>query len=279
MRQLFGDDFMTPEERELGLVQAVEQPEAPEAPPEWMTLEREFGEGLENRARRLTLWLEDRGIDMSKVLVVAADGRLAVVTGRDVKVGEVLFEIPDDALITATAACADPDVRSKCCCCSPDPACEPADSLSRSPLQVGRALRDMSKKLQPGKDGGFDTFAIAAMLAAERARRAPVRGVLRRQDGGVLGGGQVLPQWAVEQRGMLQGNMAFSPFITSLNWPEEDECFVDSAATAEATMQGVPASASYGHAQPPSCGLRANTTSVGSTLIHSSWQAHRSLQV
>jgi hypothetical protein len=113
MKQLFGEDYVTQEERELGRVQGVEQPQAPEAPPEWMTLEREFGKSLENRARRLTLWLEDRGVDMSQVLVVPADGRLAVVTGCDVKVGEVLFEIPDDALLTALTACNDPDVRTK----------------------------------------------------------------------------------------------------------------------------------------------------------------------
>jgi len=78
-----------------------------------------------------------------------------------------------------------------------------------------------------GTEAGVDTFAIAAVLAAERVRRGAVRGKLRRQDGGVLGGGSVLPQWQVNAEATLQSNAPFSPFINSLTWPDDDECIVE----------------------------------------------------
>ena len=55
------------------------------------------------------------------------------------------------------------------------------------------------------------------MIATERVRRGVVRGALTRQDGGILGGGKVLPKWAVADRGSLQSNSDFSPFIASLD--------------------------------------------------------------
>ena len=57
-----------------------------------------------------------------------------------VRAGERLFSIPEDILLTIETAIADPG--------------------------VGRSLRAMSNA-----QAGFDTFALAAMLAAERVRR------------------------------------------------------------------------------------------------------------
>ena len=221
LQQLFGKDFKDDVAKELARVKGVRQPEAPEAPPDWMVDPREGpkldASDLEFGAKRMTLWLEDGGVNMEKILLVqAGERRLAVVTSRDVAAGETLFEVPDSLLLSADAAFAHPD--------------------------VGRALRDMAAK-QRVTTAGFETFAIATVLAVERVRRAAVKGVLKRQDDGILGvatGGasSVLPKWEVKDRGSAISNNAFNPFIASLEWPEEDECLVDSNEKAEAVRQG-----------------------------------------
>jgi len=219
LKQLFGDDFNDPVAKELSRVTTVEQPSLNKdvkPPPEWTEprpAEAELSP-MQWNAKRMTLWCEDRDIDMEKILLVPVDEtRLSVVTAKDVKAGEVLFDILDDSLLTIDAAFTDPD--------------------------IGRALRDMAKAQRGGGGGdGFETFAIAALLAAERVRRAAVRGVLKRQDDGILGGGQVLPKWQVQDRGTAQTNTPFSPFIQTLEWPSEDECLVDSDGKAEAVRQG-----------------------------------------
>ena len=206
LKQLFGGAYRD----ELERVTKVEQPkknEAP-APPEWMLPKPEGEETLEWSAKRLTLWLEDNGVNMEQVLLVCTDdGRLSAVTAQNVRAGTMLFEVPDNLLVTADVAFTHPD--------------------------VGRALRDLAAK-DPG--AGFDTFAIGAMLAAERVRRGSVRGRLRREGGAPLSGG-VLPKWHVEEQSEAQTNLPFSPFIASLDWPTEEECIVE-VERAEAVTQG-----------------------------------------
>merc|ERR1719321_1885478 len=98
-------------------------------------------------------------------------------------------------------------------------------------------------------DAGFDTFAIAAMLAAERVRRGALRGRLRRQDGGLQIGAlrlegpegaspELLPQWEEEELAESQSNRPFSPFISALGWTNiSDVCVVD-PDQAEAVERG-----------------------------------------
>jgi len=216
MQQLFGGDYKDETAKELARVAKVEQPAKPEPVPEW-TLGPSDGESTAERdwaTRRLTLWLEERGqVDLDKVLIVQTESnRLALATAKDVSAGDVLFDIPDSLLLNADVAFEDVD--------------------------VGRALRDMAPRAASrGKEAGFDTFAIAAVLAAERVRRGAVRGKLRRQDGGVLQGGSVLPQWQVNAEATLQSNAPFSPFINSLDWPDDDECIIE-ADRAEAVTSG-----------------------------------------
>ena len=218
LKQLFGDDFKDAEERELSRVQKVQQPEAPEEAPEWMVDPRrpvdESALAFEERAKRFQLWLEAGGVNLDKILLVRAsadDERPVIVAAEDVRAGSMLFEIPAELLLTADSAFADPS--------------------------VGKALKDVAaKQRQPGK--GFDTFAIATLLATERVRRAAVKSELKRQDPGVLGGGAVLPKWESKTRGTYQSNNAFSPFIEFLPWPDDEECLVDSAERAEAVRQG-----------------------------------------
>ena len=215
MRQLFGGDYMTEEAKELARVTTVVQPQKAEPMPEWTN---PVPEGMSERAwaiKRMALWLEDAGVDLDKVdLVPTADKQsLALVTATDVPAGATLFEIPDELLFTADTAYSDPD--------------------------VGRDLRAMASKRQPGRDDddGFDTFAIGAALAVERVQRGAVRGRLRRQDGGMQVGminfatdgsaGELLPQWGVQEAKTLQSNRRFSPFIAALDWPDVDECVVE----------------------------------------------------
>lgn len=215
LRQLFGDGFKDGVEKELARVTTVKQPAnaQPEVPPDWMVDPAPSTKESSWVAERFTLWLEDKGVNLDKIFIVPADeGQLSVVTAKPVTAGQTLFEIPDDLLLTERAAYADPD--------------------------VGRPLRDMVTKRGAGKGGGFDTFAVAALLAAERVRRGAVRGELKRQDGGLLGGGAVLPTWSVEGRGTAQSNLEFSPFVGSLSWPDEEECLVDTPERAQAIEQG-----------------------------------------
>ena len=153
---------MTEEAKELARVTTVVQPQKAEPMPKWTN---PVPEGMSERAwaiKRMALWLEDAGVDLDKVdLVPTADKQsLALVTATDVPAGATLFEIPDELLFTNTTY-SDPD--------------------------VGRDLRAMASKRQPGRDDddGFDTFAIGAALAVERVQRGAVRGRLRRQDGGM----------------------------------------------------------------------------------------------
>ena len=204
LRQLFGDSFKDDVEKELSRVTKVEQPDAQPEAPEWMMPQ---SEGVQ----RLTLWLEAGGVNMDKIVLVQSnDARgMAVVTATDVAAGATLFDVPDSLLLTSEAAFAD--------------------------RAVGRDLRIMASN-SPG--AGFDTFAIAAMLAAERVRRGAVRGRLRRQDGGLQIGAinfatdgstsELLPEWKVEQQAMQQSNNPFSPLISALPWPDEgEECLVE----------------------------------------------------
>ena len=209
MRQLFGAGFKTDEDKELSRVTRVEQPEpAQQEAPEWM--QRPVPVPADWRTQRFGLWLEDSGVDMQNVLLVPG-AQMRLVTAKDVRAGDVLFDVPSSLLLTASDAFADPD--------------------------VGRELRSMAAKGQAGA-AGFDTFAIATLLAAERVRRGVVRGRLRRQDDGVLGGGDVLPAWQVEDIASQQVNTRFGPFVETLDWPaEEDECLVE-VERAEAVRQG-----------------------------------------
>ena len=206
LKQLFGGEYKD----ELARVTKVEQPkqnEAP-APPEWTLPKPEGEEDVEWSVKRMTLWLEDNGVNMEQVLLVRNDdGRISAVTAQNVRAGTMLFEVPDNLLVTADVALANPD--------------------------VGRDLRALAAK-DPG--AGFETFAIGAMLAAERVRRGSVRGRLRREGGVPLSGG-VLPKWQVEAQSGAQTNLAFSPFIASLAWPSEEECVVE-VERAEAVNQG-----------------------------------------
>jgi len=213
LRQLFGNDFKDLEEQELSRVTKVVQPRRQPLPPEWASPRPDGLSTAEWAVQRMTSWLEDQSVDMSKIfLVPVQDRRIGVVVAESVLAGGTLFEVPDRLLVTAEAAFMDPD--------------------------VGRDLRIMSSK-NPGE--GFGTFAIATLLAVEHVRRGAVKGVLRRLDGGVLGGGTVLPQWEVDEAEkasrLLQSNRDFSPFIDSLDWPGEEECLVD-IERAEAVMQG-----------------------------------------
>ena len=90
------------------------------------------------------------------MLLVEAETGLALVASRDVPAGATLFDVPDKALLTADAAFADPG--------------------------VGRDLRIMASQ-DPG--AGFDVFAIATLLAAERVRRGSVAKTLKRREGGL----------------------------------------------------------------------------------------------
>ena len=108
MKQLFGI------EDTRGAVKQVKKKE-PEVP-EWRkATQPEGASGAANpewRANWLTLWLQDSGISMDKVLLVeqADERRLALVTAQDVEAGATLFEVPDCALLTADTAFADPSV-------------------------------------------------------------------------------------------------------------------------------------------------------------------------
>ena len=217
---LFGNKFNDVTAKELMRVTKVEQPKAPEEAPEWMKPQTEG-------AQRLTLWLEDGGVNLDNFVLIedvqaaTTDSavRMAVVTTSDVAAGSTIFEVPASLLITADAAFTDPD--------------------------VGRELRNLAAR-QPG--GGFETFAIAAMLAAERVRRGAVKGRLRRTDGGAQVGlinfardgsrGELLPQWQVEEQGALQANYKFSPMIQSLPWVAADECLVETPEKAQAVESG-----------------------------------------
>lgn len=220
LKQLFGEDFKDDEAKELSRVTKVEQPEAEPEAPAWMVdprrpINSDEVDSVEQRIKRLTLWLEDGGVDMEKILLVRAsvdEEKIVLVAAEDVPAGTKLFEVPDKLVLTADAAFADPS--------------------------VGKSLKDIAlKQRQPGGKG-FDTFAIATLLATERVRRAAVRSELKRQDGGVLGGGAVLPKWEAKTRGTFQSNNPFSPFIEFLEWPAEEECLVDSLERAEAVKQG-----------------------------------------
>ena len=210
LKQLFGTDYKDEAQKELARVTEVAQPAQPEELPGWVSPQRD-GSVVDEGAQRLALWLEDGGCRLDKVdLVEVGEGQMALVTATDVPAGGTLFEVPDELLLTADAAFADPD--------------------------VGRELRAMASKR--GAGAGFDTFAIAALLAVERVRRGAIRGRLRRQDGGTQIGlinfdrdgnkGEVLPEWKVEGGGYsLQSNLAFSPLVASLPWPDADECRVE----------------------------------------------------
>jgi hypothetical protein len=213
LRQLFGDDYKDAAAKELSRVTSVQQPKPADEVPEWQ-------QPQPDGVRRMTLWLESVGVNLDNVVLVEAEaGRMALVAATDVTAGATLFDVPDEALLTADSAFVDPD--------------------------VGRALRTMSARVEP--TSGFDTFAIAAMLAAERVRRGSVLGRLRRQDGGAQVGlvnfardgsrGELLPQWETEEAQTLQGNRPFSPLIGALPWPSADECVVD-VDQAEAVKSG-----------------------------------------
>ena len=214
LKQLFGGDFRD----ELSRSSPVKQDRPRKAPedPKWKTMENATPDRAW-RAERYTLWLQDRGVKMDKVEVVEAsdDRRLALITAEDVPAGTVLFDVPDTALLTADAALADPG--------------------------VGRSLRILASK-QPGP--GFDTFAIATLLAAERVRRGAVAGKLRRREGGldeVMTAKlekRVLPEWSSDEAATLQSNGDFGPYVASLAWAEAgEECVVD-VEQAEAFSQG-----------------------------------------
>ena len=102
MKQLFGI------EDTRGAIKQVKKKE-PEVP-EWRkATQPEGASGAANpewRANWLTLWLQDSGISMDKVLLVeqADERRLALVTAQDVEAGATLFEVPDCALLTADTA-------------------------------------------------------------------------------------------------------------------------------------------------------------------------------
>ena len=218
MQQLFGDNFADATQRELARTTKVEQPKKAEPAPEWMAPRPEDDAAQRDwDMQRMSLWLDDRGVNMDKVMLVKADeGRLVLVTTTAVAAGEALFDVPDRLLLTADTAFADPF--------------------------VGRDLRIMATKGQGSADeklgAGFDTFAIAAMLAVERTQRGAVRGTLRRMDGGILGGGKALPKWSVSATKPLQSNREFSPFVATLGWPTDDECLVDTSERAEAVSEG-----------------------------------------
>lgn len=216
LRDLFGGEYKDAEERELARVpmSQVRQPRPAEPAPGWKQQQPED----DNRAQRLTLWLEDAGVRLDRVLLVPAGERVAVVTACDVPAGSTLFDVPGELLLTADSALADPE--------------------------VGRDLRIIQSR---GAGEGFDTFAIATLLAAERVRRGTVRGRLKRQDGGVQIGavnlardgrrGELLPEWRVQGISDLQSNMQWAPFVASLAWPAGEECRVE-PDRAEAVEQG-----------------------------------------
>ena len=56
-------------------------------------------------AKWMMLWLEAEGVQMEQVYLVPQgagdEGRLALVTAKDVRAGATLFEIPDRLLLTA----------------------------------------------------------------------------------------------------------------------------------------------------------------------------------
>lgn len=219
LRDIFGPGFQTPEERELARSAPVRQPVKPEPAPAW-TEPRPAGldDARAWETQRLRLWLEDGGADLAKVELRGGE----VVTATDVPAGAVLFEVPEALLLTKSRAFENGD--------------------------VGRDLRIMSTQRGTG-DAGFDTFAIAATLAAERVRRGALRGRLRRQDGGLQLGvvtladpegkePELLPQWEAEAIEESQGNRPFSPFISALGWTDISEaCMVD-PDQAEAVERG-----------------------------------------
>ena len=218
MQQLFGDNFQDETARELARSTKVEQPKKAEQPPDWMQPAPEDDEALRDwDMQRMALWLDDRGVNMDKVMLVKADeGRLVLVTTAAVAAGEALFDVPDKLLLTAETAFGDPF--------------------------VGRDLRIMATKGQGSATeklgDGFDTFAIAAMLAVERVQRGAVRGKLRRQDAGILGGGKRDAKWSVSKTADMQSNREFSPFVATLGWPSDDECLVDTSERADAVSEG-----------------------------------------
>ena len=177
MKQLFGIDEVQPykptrkEREEEAKREALR-------PPSWQTATPPAGSPtLEWRAGWLTLWLQDSGVNMDSVLLVEAEEGLVLVTSRDVPAGATLFDIPDKALLTVHAAYADPN--------------------------VGRDLRIMASQ-EPG--AGFEVFAIATLLAAERVRRGSVAQTLKRREGGLDAvlttplETRLQPKWSTESR-------------------------------------------------------------------------------
>lgn len=182
MKQLFGIDEVQPykptrkEREEEAKREALR-------PPSWQTATAPAGSpALEWRASWLTLWLQDSGVNMDSVLLVEAEEGLALVTSRDVPAGVTLFDIPDKALLTIHAAYADPS--------------------------VGRDLRIMASQepAQASMGAGFDVFAIATLLAAERVRRGSVAQTLKRREGGLDAvlttplETRLKPKWSTESR-------------------------------------------------------------------------------
>ena len=71
LKQLFGEDFKDDEAKELSRVTKVEQPEAEPEAPAWMVdprrpINSDEVDSVEQRIKRLTLWLEDGGVDMER---------------------------------------------------------------------------------------------------------------------------------------------------------------------------------------------------------------------
>ena len=76
---------MDAEERELARGRKAMLGRRPDAPvaPEWTEPAPGGVQTPDYTAKRLTLWLEDRGVNMGKVLVVQAGDRFAAVTATE----------------------------------------------------------------------------------------------------------------------------------------------------------------------------------------------------
>ena len=91
LKQLFGEDFKDDEAKELSRVTKVEQPEAEPEAPAWMVdprtpINSDEVDSVEQRIKRLTLWLEDGGVDMEKILLVRAsvdEEKIVLVAAED----------------------------------------------------------------------------------------------------------------------------------------------------------------------------------------------------
>jgi len=209
LKQLFGENFRTPQEIDEALSAEIEESlrrkmREAEPEPEWT---KPRPDGLQSKrewdGKRLTFWLEDSGVKMDKVNVTCVDERrLELVTATAVPAGTVLFDVPSSLVLTADAAFADPE--------------------------VGRTLWQYAAQ-DPGS--GFDTFAIATLLGAERVRRGAMSGKLRRK------GNSILPKWEEEEAPEIQSNFEFSPLVASLGWPLPEEVRV-LPEQAEALKQG-----------------------------------------